>query len=466
MKVTTEKRCGCRDEKGRQPGKACPRLRRRGHGTWTYRVWVPAELVPLVGKQTVRSSGHVTQREAQAAGERLVQRLRAGEHVAAGAQTVGAFLEDWLETKRQLRPTTRRSYQGHLRQHLIPHLGAITLDRLQPSHITAAYDAIVAADPKRPVGPTTVARIHATLRCALNAAVKQRKLPFNPAVHVELPAASRPKVAPWSAEEVGAFLDAAASDRLAALYELAALHGLRRGELCGCRWPDLDDERAVLTIGIQIVDNGGRLLVGPPKSKAGEDRKVDLDSGTLGSLMAHRLRQDEERAAWGTAYVDAPTLPNERGEPVELVGLMFTREDGQPLRPEYVTRHMQLIAKKAGLPRKRLHDLRHGSASIQLAAGVALAIVSKRLGHSSITITADTYSHLLEGVGRQAAEAAAAMVPRAPRSPDLPTSCPQEPTEAASEAAGGAYSQFRTGAPPGTRTPNPRIKSPLLCQLS
>ena len=113
MKVTTEKRCGCRDEKGRQLGKACPQLRRRGHGTWTHRVWVPAELVPLVGKQTVRSSGHATQREAQAAGERLVQRLRAGEHVAAGAQTVGAFLEDWLETKRQLRPTTRRSYQGH-----------------------------------------------------------------------------------------------------------------------------------------------------------------------------------------------------------------------------------------------------------------------------------------------------------------------------------------------------------------
>ncbi len=141
---------------------------------------------------------------------------------------------------------------------------------------------------------------------------------------------------------------------------------------------------------------------------------------------------------------------------------MFTREDGQPLRPEYVTRRMQAIAERAGLPRKRLHDLRHGSASLQLMAGVPIAVVSKRLGHSSLSITSDTYSHLLRGVGRDAAEAAAALVPRGawrPAGDREDTACTPAAQQQGERAPVKENAQVRTGAPPGTRTPNPRIKS-------
>jgi Phage integrase family len=114
--------------------------------------------------------------------------------------------------------------------------------------------------------------------------------------------------------------------------------------------------------------------------------------------VGHQLAQAPERSAWGTGYVDQ--------------GLVFTRENGEHLHPEFVTRHFQVLTRAAGLRDVRLHDLRHGQASLMLAAGVSMAVVSKRLGHSSIAITSDTYSHLLEGVGRDAAERASALVPR------------------------------------------------------
>jgi integrase len=128
-------------------------------------------------------------------------------------------------------------------------------------------------------------------------------------------------------------------------------------------------------------------------SESGEDRILDLDSTTIGLLLEHRRRQDAERAEWGPAYNDH--------------GLVFAQDDGNPLPPNRVSMHFAALVKKSGLRRVRLHDLRHGRASLLLASGTDIAIVSKLLGHSSIAITSDTYSHVLAGVGREAAEPAA-----------------------------------------------------------
>lgn len=154
--------------------------------------------------------------------------------------------------------------------------------------------------------------------------------------------------------------------------------------------PDLVVERFTAQPGVlprlAVVDRGVAPAEAPPQPLA------------VGTLLAHRLQQDEERAVWGEAWQET--------------GLVFTREDGSMLHPEYVTRHFQRLAQAAGLRVVRLHDLRHGQASLMLAAGVPLALVSKRLGHSSYTLTADTYSHMLQGVGRDAANSAASLVPR------------------------------------------------------
>ena len=157
---------------------------------------------------------------------------------------------------------------------------------------------------------------------------------------------------------------------------------------------------------------------GRPKTASGEDRTVELDGGVVGVLMAHRLQQDAERATWGAAYSDH--------------GLVFAREDGTPIAPERVTKRFAQLVSAAGLRPIRLHDLRHGQASLMLAAGVPIAVVSKRLGHSTISLTSDTYSHLLQGVGRDAAERAAALVPRALKSASN-SACDQSVTSEAPE---------------------------------
>jgi integrase len=238
--------------------------------------------------------------------------------------------------------------------------------------------------------------------------------------------------------QLGRFLDAVGSDRLGALFELLAATGMRRGEGVGLRWSDVDLERRRLVVRQQIIaaDAAVRqvcpvcgavhkeLAVGPPKTKSGESKRVDLDQYAAGALLVHRLRQDAERAAWGTGYVDH--------------GLVFAREDGNPIPPGSVTKRFRELVAESGLRRVRQHDLRHGAASLRLAAGVDIAVVSKLLGHSSIALTVDTYSHLLEGVGRDAADRASALVPRAIRDQSVTTGAFSEvPGPAADDVSAG-----------------------------
>lgn len=233
---------------------------------------------------------------------------------------------------------------------------------------------------------------------------------FNPAVDVDLPSAPRPKVRPWEPAELGRFLDLVAADRLGALFETIAGTAARRGEALGLRWDELDLERGRAVVRQQIVQLEGEhpcpwcghihrgLLFGKPKTRSGEDRLIDLDSIVVGALIAHRLHQEVERQQWGEAYSDH--------------GLVFAREDGSPIPPDVASKRFSEMVKQAGMRRVRLHDLRHGRAALLLASGTDIALVSKILGHSSISITSDTYGHLLAGIGREAAERAAALVPR------------------------------------------------------
>ncbi len=454
MKGSTYKRCSCpveRDAKGIR--KAC----KKPHGSW---VFVADLGRTSAGKRLqVKRSGFATKNAANQALAELLDQSNKGQVAHDDRQTVATFLTDWLDAKERqgLRPTTVRSYRGHLDTYLIPELGHLRLRDLRPGHVEAVLRA--AAEPRpdrRPVGPATVRRIHATLRSALATAKRKRLIGYNPAVDLDLPKATRPTVRPWEAAELGRFLDHAATDRLGALYEVIALTGLRRGEACGLRWQDVDLQRQRLVISQQLVQLGHQVLIGPIKTAAGQDRVVDLDEITIGALLAARLRQDTERAAWGDAWSDT--------------GLVFTREDGTALHPETVTKRFRQLSIAAGLRPVRLHDLRHGQASLMLAAGVPIAVVSKRLGHSSIAITSGTFAHLLEGVGRTAATAAANLVPRAGQATPTQGTCDQSVTNPASEEAPRAprsdVSAGQRGGPPGDRTQNPRIKSPLLCRLS
>jgi integrase len=260
-------------------------------------------------------------------------------------------------------------------------------------------------------------RIRATLRAALNAAVRRGLIGENPACRAELPRARRlravvwtpervehwqhtgehPAVAVWTATQTAQFLHSIKDHRLYACYHLVALRGLRRGEAAGLRWRDVDLDGKTAVICQQLQQYDGHLAVCPPKTPHSA-RTIALDHTTAGALRAHRDRQRAEAVAFGPGY--------------RASGYVFTNLNGDPMAPDRLSRTFKKLAADAGLPPVRLHDLRHGAATLALAAGVDLRTVQDMLGHSSIVLTADTYISVLPEVARNAAEKVAALILR------------------------------------------------------
>ncbi|WP_329521828.1 tyrosine-type recombinase/integrase [Spirillospora sp. NBC_01491] len=402
--------------------------------------------------------------------EEIRGKTRTGQDLDASI-TVGRYLETWLAGRRALREGTRRSYESHIRLYLVPHIGTVPLDRLRVADVESVFEAIDelnetieaarrSGDPvlrgrvkgRRVVGAATRQRIRATLRAALGKAIKERRIDVNVAALVELPSGKAPRPLVWTQERIAewrrshqahveekevrkrrlcevepqrrhgtrlnrldayigaprpspvmvwtpdltrAFLQRAESHRLFAQYYLVAFRGLRRGESCGLRWPDVDLDQGVVTVRWQITQLGAETREGKPKSEAGEGQ-VTLDKSTIKVLRAHRARQNTERLAAGESWTET--------------GFVFTTETGQPLHPAYVTEQFEQLSMEADLPPIRFHDLRHGAASILLAAGYDMKVVQETLRLSSITIAADTYTSLLPGLARQSAEDAAAVI--------------------------------------------------------
>ena len=208
----------------------------------------------------------------------------------------------------------------------------------------------------------------------------------------------RPAVAVWTAAQTAQFLHAIAGHRLYAAYHLIALRGLRRGEAAGRRWCDVDLDGKTAMISQQLQQYDGHLTVCPPKTPH-SIRTIALDHTTIAALRAQRDRQHAEATSFGPGY--------------RASGYVFTNLNGHPMAPDRLTRTFAALAGQAGLPPVRLHDLRHGAATLALAAGVDLRIVQEMLGHSSIVLTADTCTSVLPQVAHAAAEKVAALVIRA-----------------------------------------------------
>jgi integrase len=205
----------------------------------------------------------------------------------------------------------------------------------------------------------------------------------------------RPVVGVWTAAQTAQFLRRVRGHRLYALFHLVALRGLRRGEAAGLRWSDLDLDAGALTVTGQLHQLGGRLVTGPPKTDAGR-RVIALDKTTIAALREHRLWQQADRAAAGTRGAET--------------GYVFTTRAGTPVGPDRMTRLFRKLVAASGLPPVTLHGLRHGAATLALAAGTDLKVVADQLGHSTITLTADTYTSVLPQTARTAADNTAALV--------------------------------------------------------
>lgn len=310
-----------------------------------------------------------------------------GLPITTERQTVGNFIERWLEdsVKPSVRPKTYASYSQVARLYLFPYIGKISLQKLTPQQLQAFLNNRVADG----LSPRTVQYTHAVLRRALGQAMKWGLVSRNIALLVDLPKMSTHEVEPLTTEQVKVFLNEIRGGRLEALYLVAMGLGLRKGELLGLRWQDVDLDAETINVRVALQRIQGTLQLVELKTRRSR-RTIALPQVVVDSLRSHRVRQMEERLAAGDVWQES--------------GLVFTTAIGTPLEPRNVTRHFHRLLEKAGLPRQRFYDLRHTCASLLLAQGVQPRVLMEILGHSQISLTMNTYAHVMPQLEREAAD--------------------------------------------------------------
>jgi integrase len=363
-------------------------VRQRGK-TWSYVLEGGPD--PGTGRRRqVWKGGFATKREAQRALRDALGRQDRGTWVPPQRATVGEYLDSWLQSvEPHVRSTTLAGYRRNVAK-VNARIGKVKLTDLRPATVERLYAELVRTGgrDRQPLSPKSVTNVHLTLHKAFDDAERLEVVGTSPLRRVRPPRWRSPEMTVWSAEQTQAFLTAVEDHRLAAAFVLLVTTGMRRGEVIGLRWSDVDLDGSRLQVRQSVTTVDNRPVVDAPKTKRSR-RSLALDEGTVAALRAHRRRQAEERLLVGELWTDHD--------------LVFPNELGSLLHPDALSRAFQAVVKRAGLPRIRLHDLRHGWASLALAAGVHPKVVSDRLGHSTVGITLDTYSHVLEGLDAEAA---------------------------------------------------------------
>jgi integrase len=304
-------------------------------------------------------------------------------------QTVAQYMERWLEdsARGDLGHRAYHNYRLQIRRHISPAFARLRLSKLTAAHIQSLYAAKLRGGLK----PSSVRYIHAVLHRALEQAVRFNLIPFNPAARVDPPKVRQEEITPLDAEQARTLLHAARGDRFETLYVLSLTVGLRMGEALGLRWSDTDLDANTLRVSRQLqrVRDGGGLVFGEPKNAS--RRTLDLPQRAVEALRSHRKKQMEEQLRAGSEWQD--------------YGLVFASGKGTPLDAQnIVNRYFKPLLKRAELPNIRWHDLRHTYATLLLARGTHPTYVQKSLGHASVQLTLDRYSHWMPSMGRKTAD--------------------------------------------------------------
>jgi integrase len=301
---------------------------------------------------------------------------------------VTKFLELWLEMMSSaLKPATVNGYRNILIGQVAPVIGGIRLDKLTPGDMQRFYADRIAAG----LSGTYVRQMHVVMHHALDDAVRWGLIHRNVVDAVDAPRKSTPEMTVWAERDVERFLVAAADDEYLPLWTLALTTGMRRGELLGLKWADINFEDKMLSVR-RTLGRGvkGALVEGSPKTQSGQ-RRIALSPTLLALLQLHRERQDAYRASIEEAWVTNDYV--------------FTNDIGGPLHPNSLARWFAIAMKRAGVPRIRFHDTRHTCATVLLTKGVHPKVVQELLGHSSIDMTLNRYSHVSRDMQQSAADA-------------------------------------------------------------
>ena len=377
------------------------------------RLWIerrPKERCPKCGgnldeteeRRRETKAGFATQKECQAAMNKLLVAVEQHDYSAPTKASVKEYLtKEWLPAvKATIRPSTYNSYVQQVECHIVPHLGSVKLAKLSGSQVNALYSKLADTgrkDSKTGLSPLTIHHVHACLHKACRDAVRWGHISRNP-----LDAADPPRkegdgareMRTWTKEQLKAFLEAMSGERLSPLWHVIAMTGMRRGEALGLRWVDVDLENSRLSVRRALIPTNREVVISEPKTVKGR-RVIALDPGTIEVLKSQAARQLNEQAD-GADWVET--------------GLVFTQVSGEALDPESVSRYWRQALKKSLLPPIRLHDLRHTHATLALQAGIHPKVVSERLGHATVSITLDTYSHAIPAMQEEAAALIAGLV--------------------------------------------------------
>ena len=320
-------------------------------------------------------------------------------------QTVGSFLERWLEDV--IRPNkTNRTYSTHKQQvcsHIIPALGRIKLDSLRKVHIDWLYADLLRDNPEGSgLAPSSVRRVHAVLHAALEEAVRGDLILRNPAAHANKPKVRQEEIEPFDAQQAQAFLEAARGDRFETLYVLCIMAGLRQGEALGLKWTDIDLDAGRLRVNRQLQrirrngEKSGKLEFSEPKNAS--RRTVGLPQRSVEALKIHRKHQLEDRVLAGSEWQEHR--------------LVFTNRIGGPLEAQnVVNRHFKPLLQRAGLPDIRFHDLRHSCLSLLAQRGEPIRDLQALAGHATAAFTLQRYTHHYDSSAKRTADAMEDILP-------------------------------------------------------
>ncbi|MFG2643568.1 tyrosine-type recombinase/integrase [Streptomyces sp. NPDC048370] len=313
----------------------------------------------------------------------LLDKAANGIPVPTRSAKLSEWLPYWLDNviKPRRKLSTYDKYEAHVRLYLVPMIGSKRLESLGVADVRRFLVQL-----EKKTTAATAKESHRVLRTALTAACREELITRNVATLVEPPRAKARELSPWSLDETLDFLAAARRDPLYAAFVLAIAMGLRRGELVGLRWADVDLDKRVLYVRQQTQRRRGVLYDDDPKGR--RRRAVPLPAMCIAPLRWHRMRQNDQRVKAGEQWAEG--------------GYVFTTASGRPVEPRNVYRSFTRVAASAGLRVIRLHDARHGCATLLTAAGVAPRVVMEILGHSQISITMDVYAHVVQDTQREA----------------------------------------------------------------
>jgi integrase len=331
---------------------------------------------PVTGERRRGTATFRTRKEAESREREWLSQIEKGVVVTATKTTLAAHLRAWLDVvATTVRPTTLAGYRATVEHHLIPRVGGIAVAKITAPQIQATYTAMRADG----VGVRTIQLAHLRLRQALDVAVAWNLRVENPCLKVKPPRAPQREMRTWSKEETRRFLAAAQDDVYNPIWLIALTTGLRRGEVLGLRWTDVDLTRATVTVRQCVTLLNNMPHIAPPKTAAGR-RTLRLPDAAVDALRVHRDRALLAVKQSGSAWRDD--------------ALVFASVAGTVIHPRNLVRNYALIVKATGVPRIRFHDLRHTYATLSLSGGADIKTISSRLGHSSIQVTGDVYAHV------------------------------------------------------------------------